>query len=96
MDEVLQKRYRRMLEHRETDLVEMFPPTCWADRLSVTTSLVWPIVERSSTTVREPPLAAQPILIVAPSSAVGSGHTEVVEDSNDGIISDVRRVIAKR
>ena len=88
MDEVLQKRYWRMLEHRETDLVETFPPTCWADRLSVTTSLVSPVVE--------PPLAAQPILIVAPSSAVGSGHTEVVEDSNDGIISDVRRVIAKR
>lgn len=41
-------------------------------------------------------MANRPISTVIPPSATYSGHTKVVEDSKDGIISDARWAIAKR
>lgn len=92
----MRKRYQGNLEHRETDLVETLPPPRRANRLALTATPVPPMVEASSTSIGEPPLAVWTISAVVPPSATCSGLMEVVEDSKDGIISEVRRAIAKR
>lgn len=97
MDEVLRKCYQGKLKHRETDLVETLPSPYRADQLALTSSTsVSPVAEGLLASAGESPLAPQPISIVAPSSASCSGHTEIVEDSKDSIISNAPRVIAKR
>lgn len=47
-------------------------------------------LEGSSTIFKECPLTMQPIMTVSHPFVGSSGHAEVVEDSKDGIISDVR------
>lgn len=97
MDEVLRKRYHEKLEHRETDLVKTLPPPRRANCLVLTVvTSIPPVAEGSSASGEYSHLAPQPILIVAPSFGACSSHTKMVEDSKDGIISDARRVIAKR
>ena len=78
-------------------MFETLPPARRADQLALTTAIsVPPVAEDLSVSAEESPLAAQPISTIAPSSAACSGHTEMVEDIKDGIISDDRWVIAKR
>lgn len=97
MDEVLRNRYRGKLEHRETDLVESLPPPCHIDQLALTAATPSPpVTEGTSASVEETPLTTCPISTVAPTVRAYSSSAEVVKDSKDGIISDVRRVQAKR
>lgn len=94
-DDVLGKRYRGKLEHRETNLFEAIPQLCHVDWLVLNPALVTLALEGSSATVGERPLVPQLITTVSPSLTIDPGRTKVVGDSKYGIVSDVRQAMDK-
>lgn len=97
MDEVLQKRYRGKLECREVDLVNRLPLPHRLDQLALTAAMLVPLAAgEGSSPAQVNPLAARLISAIMPSSGAHHSSAESDEDHKDSIISDVRRMQAKR
>lgn len=94
MDEVLRKRYRGKLEHREVDLVDLLPPPRRMDRLALT---VAPSVSPVSGSASEmDPLHPCHLSAVMPLIGTRASSLESSEYSKEAIIADVQRMQAKR
>lgn len=74
-------------------MVDNLPAPLRLDQLSSQVTAPVPlVVEGGTTLVGGTPLAAHPILTVAPPIGTHSGSVDSVEDNKEGIILDVRRL----
>lgn len=79
------------------DLIDRLPPPRWLDQLAMNTAMPIPqkITEGSSSAEADP-LAVRPISSVMPLGGAHPASAVDDEDSKDGIISDARRLQAKK
>lgn len=79
------------------DLVDCLPPPHRLDQLALTTAMPVPTVAgEGSSSTEVNPLAARPISVIMSLGGAHHSSAENDEDKKDGIISDVRRMQAKR
>lgn len=95
MDEVLRKRYRGKLDCRVVYLVERLPPPSRIDHLFLSAASPTSPMDGGGSSSEVNPLSTLLISTIMPLGGVRPSSTESSEDTNEGIIFDVRHMQAK-